>query len=50
MDLDSVDIFEACLIFLVTVLILNTDPPVIIELTPEIDMIGLLDPQIITSC
>ena len=40
MDFNSVDIIE---------LVLDADSPVVVELAPEMDMVGLLDPQIVAS-
>lgn len=50
MDLDPVDIVKLCLACIITKLILYANSPIFIKLAPEVNMIGLLNPQIITGC
>jgi hypothetical protein len=49
MDLDSVDVIKLCLSHIVAKLVLDTYSPIVIELAPKINMIGLLNPQVVAG-
>ena len=49
MDLDPVDVIKLSLTQIITVLILDANTTIVVELAPEMDMIGLLDSQIVTG-
>ena len=49
MNFDSVDIFKLRLAHVITILILDADTPVVVELASEVYVVCLLNPEVVAS-
>ena len=49
MNLNPIDILKLCLSHVITILVLDADTTIVIELALEVNMVGFFNPKIIAS-
>ena len=49
MNLNSVNILKVCLIHVIFILVLDADTTIVIELAPEVNVVGFFNPKVIAS-